>query len=65
MIRENFFHFQIFQIYGNLKIYFGISSGELSMLSVLHYFFIKILTCHKTDLKHVVKIPSQQGYDIV
>ena len=64
----NFFYFKIFETFGNLEIDFGISFkknvfNKLSILSELHYFFVKILTQYKKDLKHVVTMSSHQ--DIV
>ena len=56
----------VFQIFGNLEIYFGVSlkivSDKLLILFVLYYFFVKILTHYKTDLKHAVTMPLHQGY---
>ena len=47
---KNFFHFQVFQIFGNSEIHFGIRLkklfDKLLTLSELRYFFIKILTRH-------------------
>ena len=37
-------------------------SDKSSILSELRYFFVKILTHRKTDLKHVVTMPLHQGY---
>ena len=34
---------------------------KLLILSELRYFFVKILTLYKTDLKHAVTMPSPQG----
>ena len=39
-------------------------SDKFSILSELRYFFVKILTHYKTDLKHTVDMSLHQGYCI-
>ena len=60
--------FQIFQTFGNLEIYLGIdlkyASDKLSILSDLRYIFVKIFAHYKIDLKHTVRMPSNEGYSL-
>ena len=60
--------FQIFQTFGNLEIYLGIdlkyASDKLSILSDLRYIFVKNFPHYKIDLKHTVRMPSNEGYSL-
>ena len=66
---KNFFHFQVFQAFGNSEIDFGISLknvfDKLSIHLELRYVFIKILTHCKKDLKYTVTMPSHQGHCLI
>ena len=60
MISRSFSGFQIFQTFKKLEIDLGNNLDkyfELSILPELRYFFVKLLTHYKTDLKHAVTMP--------
>lgn len=59
-----FFHFQIFEIFGNLEIYFSISFccfGTIINILILYYFIVKLSTHYKTDSKHATPMQIAPG----
>lgn len=63
---EIFLLFQIFEAFENLKIDFRIdlknNSEQLSKLSKMYHFFIKLSPYYKTGSNRVVAIPCYQTY---
>ena len=63
--RRDFFHFQIFETFGNLEIGFSTNINKCfwiaTNISDVTLLFVKISTHYQTDLKRAVATPSYQA----